>query len=166
MAELNIKTESKRELDTNKTPDEKSCGVVLFRENYSGGSDKVERLYLLLHYPGGHIDFPKGHVEPGEENDEHVTARRELTEETGIKEVEFIDGFRHLVHYTYNKKGHPSFKEVVFFAGKTNEKDVTISFEHRDHYWLPYAEALNKLTFENAKNLLVEVEKFVSKKGL
>jgi len=157
MAELNTETESKKKLDSNKIPDEKSCGVVLFREDSLGGNDKAERLYLLLHYPGGHIDFPKGHVEPGEENDEHVTAYRELTEETGIKNVTFIDGFRHLVHYTYNKKGRPSFKEVVFFAGKTNEKDITISFEHRGYYWLPYAEALQKLTFENAKNLLVEV---------
>jgi len=73
------------ELDINKIPDEKSCGVVLFRENSLTNSDKAERLYLLLHYPSGHIDFPKGHVEPGEENDEHFTAHREVTEETGIK---------------------------------------------------------------------------------
>jgi len=154
------------ELNINKVPDEKSCGVVLFREIPLANSDKSERLYLLLHYPSGHIDFPKGHVEPGEENDEYLTAHRELTEETGIKNVAFIDGFRYLVHYTYNKKGNLSFKEVVFFAGKTNEKDVTISFEHRGYYWLPYEEALGKLTFENARNLLVEVEKSISKKGL
>ncbi len=147
-------------VDSGKMPDEKSCGVVLFRDEEDG------RKYLLLHYPGGHIDFPKGHVEPGEENDEYLTAHRELTEETGIKNVEFVKGFRHLIHYTYNKKGRQSFKQVVFFVGKTNEKDVTISFEHRGHWWLDYEQALNKLTFENAKNLLKEAEEFVSKKGL
>ena len=36
--------------------DEKSCGVVLFREK-----DGIT-LYLLLHYPSGHWDLPKGHV--------------------------------------------------------------------------------------------------------
>ena len=64
-----------------KKPDEKSCGVVLFRED-------PRREYLILHYPGGHLDFAKGHVEKGEERAEKRTALRELEEETGIKTVE------------------------------------------------------------------------------
>lgn len=142
-------------------PDEKSCGVVVFRKAQNG-----ERIYLLLHYPGGHIDFPKGHVEPGEENNEHLTAHRELTEETGIKDLKFMDGFRHLIHYTYNKKGTPSFKQVVFFLGETTEEKVTLSHEHKGYFWLPFDQSLDKLTHDNAKNLLSLAEKFLSQKDL
>jgi len=136
---------------------EKSCGIVVFNEE--GG----KRKYLVLHYPGGHFDFPKGHVEKGEESDEHKTALRELEEETGIKDAELIEGFRHKVHYTYNKQGKPSFKEVVFFLGKTKTEDVKISFEHKNSMWLEYKEAFDKVTFENAKNLLEKAEAFLLK---
>ena len=54
--------------------DEKSCGIVLFRE------EEGTRQFLLLHYPSGHWDLAKGHVEEGET--EHETATRELLEET------------------------------------------------------------------------------------
>ena len=61
-------------------PMETSCGFVLV--NY----DSV----LLLQYPQGHWSFPKGHVEDGDAN-HHITASRELAEETGIGDVT-IDG--------------------------------------------------------------------------
>ena len=73
--------------------DEKSCGVVLFRE------EKGEYLFLILHYPGGHWDLPKGHVEEGET--EHETANRELLEETGIADLEFVDGYREEISYQH-----------------------------------------------------------------
>ncbi|MBD3360867.1 NUDIX domain-containing protein [Candidatus Peregrinibacteria bacterium] len=137
----------------NVTFDEKSCGVIAFREKDG------ERLYLVLKYPGGHFDFPKGHVEDGEK--EHETALRELLEETGISDLEIIDGFREEISYRYNKKGKPSHKHVIFFLGKTNLENIKISHEHLDSYWLPYDAAYNKATFDNAKNLLKKTKKFL-----
>ena len=61
---------------------ETSCGVVLV--NYG--------TVLLLQYPQGHWDFPKGHVEE-DDPDHHATAARELTEETGIDKIQFVEGF-------------------------------------------------------------------------
>ncbi len=127
--------------------DEKSCGIVLFRE------ENNKKLFLLLHYPAGHWDLPKGHVEKFDK-DEWQTARRELKEETGISEIKFIKDFREPVSYKYNKKGSPSHKQVIFFLAETEEKKVKVSFEHKDFVWLPYEEALKKLTFDNAKELL------------
>ena len=54
---------------------ETSCGVVLV--NYG--------TVLLLQYPQGHWDLPKGHVEEADGNYQ-ITAERELGEETGITE--------------------------------------------------------------------------------
>jgi len=66
---------------------ERSAGFVVFTEREDG-----KRLYLLLHYPSGHWDFPKGHVEEGES--EIRAALRELREETGLTDVEVVFGFR------------------------------------------------------------------------
>lgn len=133
--------------------DEKSCGVVVFREA------TPERLYLVLHYPSGHWDFPKGHVEGWETEQE--TALRELVEETGISDFEFMDGFREEVSYIYKKQGKNSNKQVVFFLGKTKTREVKISHEHQDHLWLPFDAAYKKLTFDNAQNLLRKAKKFL-----
>lgn len=133
--------------------DEKSCGIVLFREKNG------ENHYLLLHYPGGHWDFPKGHVEEGEK--ERETAARELLEETGIADPEFLQNFREHISYKYYKESKLSHKQVIFFLAKTEFKEIQLSHEHHDFIWLPYEEAYNKLTFENAKNLLKKAKSFL-----
>ena len=53
---------------------EKSCGAVVFRIGERGPEA------LVIHQNAGHWGFPKGHVEPGE--DEEQTALREILEET------------------------------------------------------------------------------------
>jgi len=126
---------------------EKSCGLVVFRK------ENGENFFLVLKYPGGHYDFPKGHVEPEDES-EKATALRELEEETGIKNLRFVEGYREEISYIYNRKNKLSNKQVIFFLGETDEKDVKISDEHLHYYWLLYDDALEKLTFENAKSLL------------
>lgn len=130
---------------------EKSCGVVLFRQEEDG------RKYLILHYPSGHWDLAKGHVEEGEE--ELETALRELEEETGISNIDFLAGFRYPLSYKYMRKGRLSHKQVVFFLAETDQSDVQISHEHQDFQWLPYEAAHAKLTFDNAKELLAAAKK-------
>ncbi len=135
--------------------DKKSCGVVLFRE------ENGENLYLLLHYMGGHWDFPKGHVEEGEK--EHETASREVLEETGIADIKFVDGFRETISYKHGKEDNPLHKQVVFFLAKTELKDIRLSHEHHDSCWLPYESAHEKLTYKNAKDILEKVKNFLGR---
>jgi 8-oxo-dGTP pyrophosphatase MutT (NUDIX family) len=145
--------------------DEKSCGIVVYREK-----DGIN-LYLLLHYPSGHWDLPKGHVEANET--EHQTAARELLEETGISDVHFIDGFREEISYQYRRNKNQggashgvggkkiSDKQVIFFLGKTKLEEIKLSHEHHGFKWLPYEAAYNKLTFDNAKNLVKKAKNFL-----
>ena len=135
-------------------PKEKSCGIIVYSKN-------KRKKYLLLHYPSGHWDLPKGHVEKDEE--EEVTALRELAEETDITEVELDNGFRETINYYFREKGQTIYKEVVFFLGHTTTEKVKISFEHQNFEWLPYKQAHAKLTFQNAKGLLEKAEKFLEK---
>ena len=129
---------------------EKSCGAVVYR--LSGG----KRLYLLLHYEEGHWDFPKGHVEEGE--NEEQTACREIREETGIMELEFVPDFREMIAYSFRRGGRRVPKEVVFFLARTTGEAVVLSHEHQGYVWLEYADAGKKATYKNTRILLEKAE--------
>ncbi len=135
---------------------EKSAGVVIFRRNPS-------LRFLLLHYPAGHWDFVKGHVEPGE--DEIDTVIRETREETGISQLEFIFGFREEIEYYFRGNGELHHKRVAFYLAETNQEDVRISHEHLGYAWLDYESALERLTFKNSKDVLRKAWVFLKKMG-
>jgi bis(5'-nucleosidyl)-tetraphosphatase len=135
---------------------EKSCGAVVYLKKGS------ETLYLLLHYEAGHWDFVKGNVEPNETEKETVV--RELREETGIVDAHFIEGFKEKIEYYYRRQGDTVHKEVIFFLMETNTETITISFEHIGSIWLTYNQAIEKLTFKNAKDLLKKASTFLNKK--
>lgn len=132
---------------------EKSCGIVIYRSTDEG------QKFLLLHYPSGHWDFPKGHVEKGE--DERQTASREVQEETGIIEFKFQENFRERMEYAYQREGKLYLKEVIFFLAETKTEEIKISHEHQNHIWLSYEKALEQLTFENAKEILKKAQQFL-----
>jgi len=133
--------------------EQKSAGIVLIRN----ASNKNE--FLLLNYPQGHWDFVKGKVEQGETP--HETALRETKEETGISDIEFIDGFEESVEYDFRFNNEDIHKKVIFFLAKTNEKKISLSHEHNDFVWLKYDDALKKTTFRNAKNVLSKANEFL-----
>lgn len=131
--------------------EERSAGAVVFTET------DVGKKFLLLNYPSGHWDFVKGNIEKGENL--HDTVIREVREETGITDIEFIDGFENKIEYHYQRNGELIHKEVVFFLAKTKTLDVKISHEHLGFVWLVYDDALKKITYKNAKNVMEKVRK-------
>jgi len=132
--------------------EQKSAGIVLFRN----ASNKNE--FLLLNYPQGHWDFVKGKVEEGETP--HETALRETKEETGISDIEFIDGFEESVEYEFRFNNDLIQKKVIFFLAKTNISKISLSHEHKDFVWLEYEDAMEKITFQNAKKILAKANNF------
>ena len=137
---------------------EKSCGAVIFRVG-----NAIE--YLLLHYEAGHWDFVKGHVEKGESEEE--TVKREILEETGLGSNTFLNDFRERIDYFYRRRGRLVSKEVIFYLVRnTGEEQVKISGEHIGYDWLPYREALDRLTYKNAKETLRKAEEHLQRTGL
>ena len=136
---------------------EKSCGAVVFLKN-------SEVNYLLLHYGAGHWDFVKGNVEPNE--NEKDTVVRELKEETGIVDAQFVEGFREKIDYFYRRQGTIIHKEVVFFLMETHTEDVKISYEHIGYTWLNYQHAMEKLTFKNARAILQKTHALLKARGI
>ena len=130
---------------------EKSCGAVI----YTVANEK--RLYLVEIMQKGHTSFCKGHVEENES--EHQTAAREIREETGL-EVKFVEGFRQTVEYSPDTD---CLKTVVFFLADADSTNVTIQEEEvREIEWLPYEEALTKLTFDSLREVLQQAENFLN----
>jgi 8-oxo-dGTP pyrophosphatase MutT (NUDIX family) len=146
---------------------EVSIGAVLFR--MKGG----KREYLLLHYPSGHFDFVKGHVEVDET--EEMTLQRETQEETGIEERVTTFPYRLSTRFFYVAKGNERekrlkshrgiwiFKQVHFYPAQTEAEEIKISHEHTGYVWLPYEEAHAKVTFANAKRVLAQTEDYLTR---
>lgn len=128
--------------------DEYSAGAILFSLNEN--SYKIE--YLLLHHTSGHWEFPKGNFEFGEHGFE--TARREIYEETGITDIEFIKDFESKIEYYFKRSDKLVHKRVIFYMARTNTRKVILSSEHDAYAWKEYSEAINQLTYKNAKDLL------------
>jgi 8-oxo-dGTP pyrophosphatase MutT (NUDIX family) len=137
---------------------EKSCGAVIFHKK----DDSIK--YLMLNYEAGHWDFVKGNVEVNESEKETVV--RELKEETGITEAQFIEDFREAIAYIYRRQGLTVHKEVVFFLMESYTDKVQLSFEHVGYIWLDYRHAMEKLTFKNAKDTLQKAHEFLKKNGI
>jgi hypothetical protein len=52
-------------------------------------------------------------------------------------------------------------KTVIFYLAKTKTEKVKLSFEHIGFEWLPYTEAIEKLTYKNAKEILEKANKYL-----
>ena len=118
---------------------EKSCGAIIFNENIE---------VLIVKHTAGHWDFPKGHMEIGE--DEYQTAIREVKEETNI-DVELLKEYRYEVHYSPKENVD---KTVVFFLAKNKSNELIKQDEEIQNIgWFEYKEAIDILTYESAKEL-------------
>ncbi|MBO4913883.1 MAG: NUDIX domain-containing protein [Oscillospiraceae bacterium] len=124
---------------------EKSCGAVVFSRSGEGV------LYLIEDMQKGHISICKGHVEP-DDIDEYDTARREIMEETSLS-VRFLDGFREVIRYSPYDGCE---KDVVFFLAETDSVDtVPQECEVAHLRWLPLEKALDALTYESDRSVLL-----------
>lgn len=134
---------------------ETSAGAIIYRME---GRPK----YLLLHYGSGHWDFVKGHVEGKETAQE--TMLREAKEESGLTDLRIIPGFNEKISYFFKRDGHAIAKDVIFLLAETKaaERDVKLSFEHSEYEWLPFDEAVKKVTYSNSKNVLKKADRFLA----
>lgn len=134
---------------------ERSAGAVVFQWT-PGGPE-----YLLLRYGGGNWGFPKGHVEAGETDIQ--AAQREVFEETGIPvdAQRLLDGFEDDTDYRFRRGSVLVEKDVRFYLIESRVRDVKISHEHSGYAWLPYHQALQRVSFEGPRRILQAAHSFV-----
>ena len=137
-------------------PIEKSAGAVIFRKENGDFS------YLLIQYGLGHWGFPRGLIEKGEELEE--TAKREITEETGIKDFRFLQGFKETIKFFFKWKDENILKFVTYFLAETKEEKIILSYEHKDFAWLSYKKALAGLTHKTSREVLKRAYDYLMKR--
>lgn len=150
-------------------PFEKSAGAIIFYKEKDG----IIR-YLLLKHRAGHWNFPKGLIEKGEKLEQ--AALREVKEETGLENLEFVDGFKETIRYFFRvkydyqvkergfKMGQTIMKFVTYFLMESKDKNVKISFEHENFEWLEFNEAMEKMKkLKISQNILKKVCEFLQK---
>lgn len=111
-----------------------SCGAVVVRETQDGWMTLMLRAYR-------NWDFPKGLCEDGEKPFE--AAVREVGEETGINDLAFDWGDRHMETGPYNRG-----KVARYYLAKTAREDVKMGIspdlgrpEHHEWRWVSFDSA-------------------------
>jgi bis(5'-nucleosidyl)-tetraphosphatase len=131
------------------------AGIIVFRHTASGIK------YLLLDHHKSGWGFSKGKLERGEAIQKG--ARRELFEETGLKNVEFIPDFSEKIEYIIRKKDKTRLKKIAqYFLVKTKKKKIILSEEHEDYQWVDYKEALRILPYKNLILLIKKADKIIN----
>jgi 8-oxo-dGTP pyrophosphatase MutT (NUDIX family) len=124
-----------------------SFGIVPFLND--GGTWKV---LLILHLEGNHWGFPKGRANPKEVPLE--AAIRELKEETGLSVTKILLEEPLVEHYHYRCKRQMAVKSVWYYAALVDGILQLQEEEIRDAGWLTMSEALEKITFKEARYIL------------
>jgi bis(5'-nucleosidyl)-tetraphosphatase len=121
--------------------------------------------YLLLRQTDGHWSFPKGHKE-GNETDKEA-ALRELHEESGIQDVEFLDVPPLYERYSFSKNGETYNKTVTYFIAFAKSENVVIQEKEVIEYiWATHAQAQETFTFKEPKEILTRVRSYLDPNGL
>ncbi|MCH5170291.1 MAG: NUDIX domain-containing protein [Oscillospiraceae bacterium] len=135
---------------------ETSCGAVVYRI-----INGEVRFLLIKNKRSLNWGFPKGHMERGE--DEHMTAYREVLEESGIR-IEFLPDFRFKSEYSIQNRIE---KKVIIFLATTKDTRTVIQQEEIEEYlWLGFQKAMDVLRFPNDKQILIKANDYLAKEGI
>lgn len=129
---------------------EVSAGGVIYRSAEDG------YYFVLILDAYDKWTFPKGHVD-GDENPEEA-ALREIREETGLEKmllVEYLGETEVKVHRPSEK---PFRKLIKYFLVKAMSEELRVpqTSELKDVRWFSRQEVLEKLGYENAKEIFVK----------
>lgn len=118
-------------------------------------------VFLIQHTRGRYWGFPKGHAEPDEAPAE--AALRELKEETNLDFIRYLQNEPLTEQYYFMKEGQRVFKKVSYFVAEVGGKVKLQKEEIQDGIWVPFPEALDKVTHQEGKTILSQVEKILPK---
>ena len=137
-----------------------SAGAIVFKRE----GDAIS--FLIIYSKRNRLwGFPKGHLEQGESAEQ--AALREIKEETGLGNLEFINGFKEDVRYeTVSKrppfKGQKIEKYVTYFLCEVKNQDIIVDGrEITDYRFLAISEAEKLVKFRNLNKVLRRAHDFL-----
>jgi len=130
---------------------EPTAGGVIFRRSPKKPTD-IE--ILLIADSKGRWTIPKGHIEEGETP--RQTAEREIQEETGLKEMRVVDWLGK-INFRYRRVNILVLMttEIFLVEAKGDTNKITPQDWMAGIKWLPVAEALDKIEYEDISKLIL-----------
>ncbi|MDD5749479.1 MAG: transcription antitermination factor NusB [Patescibacteria group bacterium] len=129
---------------------EVSVGGVIYRQADDG-------LYFVLILDAyGKWTFPKGGIKEGE--DEQAAVKRELEEETGLKNLRILGYLGESEVKVHKPDKRPYRKIIKYFLIETPDSKLVVPqvSELKDVKWFSRQEALEIIGYENAKDIFVQ----------
>ena len=138
----------------------------IVREPTSGGivfrftKDKRDIEILLIQDSKERWTIPKGHIEPGETA--KMTARREIEEETGLKNVSVL-AWLGKIHFKYRRMDKLVLMTTQVYLVQALDAHETLAPEKwmKGIRWVPFREALDMIEYEDIEKLMLVAKRKV-----
>ena len=142
----------------------KSAIQEIVREPTSGGivfrftPDKKDIEILLIQDSKERWTIPKGHIEPGETA--KVTARREIEEETGLKNVSILTWLGK-IHFKYRRLDKLVLMTTQIYLVQALDERETPTPEKwmKGIQWFSFTDALEVIEYEDIEKLMLIAKK-------
>lgn len=131
----------------------KSVGAVILNEQ--------KKILIMFQKQNRYWEFPKGKVEIGEEENELGTLKREILEETGLKDLQLISGFKFDIKYRFTLHGQLIHKSNIYYLAKTNNNQIKLSTEHLEYKWVNILAVNRYLKHKNQRILIYKLRDFL-----
>jgi 8-oxo-dGTP pyrophosphatase MutT (NUDIX family) len=138
---------------------EPTAGGIVFRHGKKG----VE--ILLIQDAKDRWTIPKGHIEEGEAAQQ--TARREIGEEAGLKEVDIL-GWLGKIHFRYRRIDKLVLMTTQIYLVRAKGDTNAIQKEEwmNGIQWFPFHEALDAIEYEDIGKLMLLAMKRIRQENL
>lgn len=117
----------------------------------------VPHMYLIQHYSGAWL-LPKGRPEPGETKRE--TASRELTEETGLRVVQWLRDEPFMERYQFFRGQKRVYKEACYFLALVSGTVSLQASEVKTGKWEEVQTASSHVSFSEMQRIVRQVSEW------
>lgn len=133
---------------------EPTSGGIIFRLKKDNSDIEI----LLIQDSKERWTIPKGHIEPGETA--KVTARREIEEETGLKNVSILSWLGK-IHFKYRRLDKLVLMTTqVYLVRALDDHEMPMKEKWmKGIQWFSFADALNAIEYEDIERLMLIAKK-------
>ena len=139
---------------------EPTAGGIVFRHGKTGGVE-----ILLIQDAKDRWTIPKGHIEEGETAQQ--TAKREIGEEAGLKDVEVL-GWLGKIHFRYRRIDKLVLMTTQIYLVRAKGDTNAIQKEEwmNGIKWFPFHDALEAIEYEDIGKLMLLAMKRIRQENL